>query len=65
MFSSIRCWYFWRGANMLEIAFIGTKGIPARYGGFETAVEQVSLSLVKKGHKCIVYCTGNKNKYNI
>lgn len=46
----------------MEIAFIGTKGIPARYGGFETVVEKVSITLAKKGHKCIVYSTGNKIK---
>ena len=39
----------------MEIAFIGTKGIPARYGGFETVVEKVSLKLAKKGYKCVVY----------
>ena len=49
----------------MEIAFIGTKGIPARYGGFETVVEKVSFALAKKGHKCIVYSTGNKIKTKI
>jgi len=43
----------------MKIAFIGTKGIPARYGGFETVVEQVSILLTKKGHKCIVYSVQN------
>ena len=50
---------------MLEIAFVGTKGIPARYGGFETAVEQISISLAKKGYKCIVYSIGKKIKLSI
>ncbi len=46
----------------MEIAFIGTKGIPARYGGFETFVEQVSVKLAKKGYKCVVYSVlGVKN----
>ena len=32
-----------RGSNdaMLSIAMVGTRGVPARYGGFETAVEEV------------------------
>jgi glycosyltransferase involved in cell wall biosynthesis len=34
---------------------IGTRGIPARYGGFETAVEEVSLRLIDRGHEVTVY----------
>jgi hypothetical protein len=30
------------------IAFVGSVGIPARYGGFETLVEQLSKRLVSK-----------------
>jgi len=40
----------------LSIAMIGTRGIPARYGGFETCVEEVGKRLVKMGHKVTVYC---------
>lgn len=43
----------------MEIAFIGTKGIPARYGGFEAFVEQVSVKLAKKRYKCVVYSVAN------
>jgi hypothetical protein len=25
----------------LKIAMVGTRGVPARYGGFETAIEEV------------------------
>lgn len=35
---------------------IGTRGVPARYGGFETAVEHVGTSLVEAGHHVTVYC---------
>jgi len=28
------------GGRRLSIAMIGTRGVPARYGGFETAVEE-------------------------
>ncbi len=35
---------------------IGTRGVPARYGGFETAVEEIGQRLVAAGHQVIVYC---------
>lgn len=35
---------------------VGTRGVPARYGGFETAVEEVGRRLVDRGHQVIVYC---------
>lgn len=40
----------------LRIAMIGTRGVPARYGGFETAVEEVGRRLVERGHEVTVYC---------
>ena len=42
----------------LSIAMIGTRGVPAHYGGFETCVEEVGARLVDKGHEVIVYCRG-------
>jgi len=39
----------------LRIALLGTRGIPARYGGFETFAEQLSTRLVARGHKVTVY----------
>jgi glycosyltransferase involved in cell wall biosynthesis len=39
----------------LSIALLGTRGIPARYGGFETFVEQLSTRLVARGHSVVVY----------
>lgn len=41
---------------IVRIAMIGTRGVPARYGGFETAVEEVGARLVERGHEVIVYC---------
>lgn len=35
---------------------LGTRGIPAQYSGFETAVEAISTRLVKRGHEVVVYC---------
>jgi len=40
----------------LRIAFIGTRGIPARYSGFETFVEELGSRLVGRGHEVTVYC---------
>lgn len=40
----------------LSIAMVGTRGVPARYGGFETAVEEVGRRLVDRGHRVVVYC---------
>ena len=40
----------------MKIAIIGTRGIPANYGGFETFAEQLSTRLVNKGYEVIVYC---------
>lgn len=40
----------------LNIALIGTRGVPARYGGFETAIEEVGARLAQRGHHVLVYC---------
>ena len=40
----------------LRIAMVGTRGVPARYGGFETAVEEIGRRLVGRGHEVTVYC---------
>ena len=40
----------------MRIALIGTRGVPARYGGFETCVEEVGARLVDRGHDVTVYC---------
>ncbi len=40
----------------LRIALVGTRGVPAHYGGFETCVEEVGRRLVQRGHEVIVYC---------
>jgi glycosyltransferase involved in cell wall biosynthesis len=42
----------------VRIAMIGTRGVPARYGGFETAVEEIGSRLVRMGHDVVVYCRG-------
>jgi len=40
----------------MRIAILGTRGIPACYGGFETFAEQLSTRLVARGHEVTVYC---------
>ena len=34
---------------------LGTRGVPAQYGGFETAVEEIGARLVARGHQVTVY----------
>ncbi|MDX1440111.1 MAG: DUF1972 domain-containing protein [Rubricoccaceae bacterium] len=41
-----------------RIAIIGSRGIPARYGGFETFAEELSTRLVARGVDVTVYCEG-------
>jgi len=40
----------------MRIAILGTRGVPASYGGFETFAEQLSTRLVARGHHVTVYC---------
>jgi glycosyltransferase involved in cell wall biosynthesis len=35
---------------------VGTRGVPAQYGGFETAVEEIGKRLADAGHDVTVYC---------
>ena len=39
----------------MNIAILGTRGIPNHYGGFEQFAEYLSVSLVTNGHKVTVY----------
>ncbi len=40
----------------MRIAILGTRGIPANYGGFETFAEELSTRLAARGHAVTVYC---------
>ncbi len=40
----------------LKIAIAGTRGVPPRYGGFETFAAELSARLVARGHEVAVYC---------
>ncbi len=39
----------------MKVAILGTRGIPARYGGFETLAEELSARLAGRGHDVTVY----------
>lgn len=40
----------------MKLSILGTRGIPANHGGFETFAEHLALYLCKRGHEVTVYC---------
>lgn len=38
------------------MAIIGTVGVPARYGGFETLAEQLAKGINPEAHQLVIYC---------
>ncbi|MEQ1883631.1 MAG: DUF1972 domain-containing protein [Bryobacteraceae bacterium] len=40
----------------MRFAIVGTRGIPARYGGFETFAEELGTRLAARGHHVTIYC---------
>lgn len=42
--------------NSLSVGMFGIRGVPAAYGGFETAVEEIGSRLADRGHQVTVYC---------
>jgi glycosyltransferase involved in cell wall biosynthesis len=53
-----------RAARPLRIAMMGSRGIPASYSGFETAVEQLSVRLAARGHAVTVYCRSHHVRWS-
>ncbi len=49
----------------MRIALLGTRGIPANYGGFETFAEELSVRLIRRGHDVTVYCRTNNVKTDL
>lgn len=47
--------------SFIKIGIVGTRGIPASYGGFETFAEELSQRLVLKNFDVTVYCDKNDN----
>ena len=39
-----------------KIRILGTRGVPAAHGGFETFAEHLALYLVQRGWEVTVYC---------
>lgn len=39
----------------MRVAILGTRGVPARYGGFETFAEELGARLAARGHQVTVY----------
>lgn len=46
----------------MRLAILGTRGIPARYGGFETFAEQLAVRLVERGHEVTVFCEATESR---
>jgi glycosyltransferase involved in cell wall biosynthesis len=44
-----------RVMRKLHIAFLGTRGVPAAYSGFETFVEELGVRMVGRGHEVTVF----------
>ena len=40
----------------MKVALLGSRGIPNRYGGYETLLEELAVRLVKRGFEVTVYC---------
>jgi len=48
--------------NGSKLAILGTHGIPARYGGFETFAEELSVRLIQRGVQVTVYCESGQGE---
>jgi glycosyltransferase involved in cell wall biosynthesis len=47
----------------MKLAILGTRGIPANYGGFETFAEELGTRLAARGHDVTVYGRSNNIRY--
>ncbi|NLJ61919.1 MAG: glycosyltransferase family 1 protein [Alcaligenaceae bacterium] len=45
-----------------RLLILGTRGVPAQHGGFETFAEELSTYLVQKGWRVTVYCQEEWNR---
>ncbi len=63
-FNSLFLWFLWHDGlpglrpldrRRLRVAFLGSRGVPARYSGFEVVVEELGSRLVSGGHEVTVY----------
>lgn len=49
-----------RRERPIRVAMIGTRGVPAAYGGFETAVDEIGRRMAADGVEVTVYCRAKK-----
>jgi glycosyltransferase involved in cell wall biosynthesis len=49
----------------MKLAILGTRGIPANYGGFETFAEELATRLAGRGHDVTVYCRSNNVSHRL
>ena len=49
----------------MRFAILGTRGIPANYGGFETFAEEMATRAVERGHEVTVYCRSHHVDRNL
>ena len=47
----------------MRIAMLGIRGVPANFGGSETAVEEIGSRLVARGHEVTVYGRRHKDEW--
>ena len=46
----------------MKVFIIGSRGIPASYGGFETFAEEISTRLANEMHDVTVVCQAGENR---
>ena len=53
-----RIWWSSASADKpkVRVALIGSRGLPAQYGGSETAAQEIYQRLAVRGHVAVVYC---------
>jgi glycosyltransferase involved in cell wall biosynthesis len=49
------------GGRGARVAMAGIHGVPARFGGSETAVEEIGRRLAARGHRVTVYCRAHNS----
>lgn len=45
-----------------RLLILGTRGVPAQYGGFDLIAEELSVHLIQKGWRVTVYCQEDWNR---
>lgn len=50
------------GSKSLKLSILGTRGIPAQHGGFETFAEKLALHLASRGWEVTVHCPSREGE---